>query len=67
MENLNIDYLACPEKLPIDVQSIIDSFDDNAELYSESQRIVLELKVIGWYADYDLGGELYVLRPIKNN
>ena len=46
------------ELLPTEVKSIVDSWDDNKDLYGECARIKAELETIGWTCDYGLDGEI---------
>ena len=46
------------EFLPQHIKDIVDSWDDNKELYSECIRIQKELNHIGWDCDYGLSGEI---------
>ena len=47
------------DNLPEPVKDIVDSWDDNKELYGECRRIQKELEEIGWTCDYGLSGEVY--------
>ena len=47
------------ELLPTNVKSIVDSWDDNKDLYKECARIKTELETIGWTCDYGLDGMVY--------
>lgn len=51
-------------ELPLEVQSVINTWDDNEELYAECRRIQLELNDIGWDCDYGLDGEISVVMPL---
>lgn len=53
------------DKLPDIVKKIIDTWDENKELYSECMRIDDELKQIGWTCDFDLSGEIFDVMPIE--
>lgn len=44
------------DKLPLEVQTILDTFDEDKDAYKECQRIVDELKPLGFEADYGLDG-----------
>lgn len=44
--------------LPKPIQNIIDSFDENAPLYSEPRRIQRELNHLGYTCEWDLSGEI---------
>ena len=45
-------------KLPQEVQNILDTFDFNEDSYKECGRIIVLLNNIGYDADYDLNGEI---------
>ena len=47
------------DMLPIKVKDIINTYDDNKDLYLECKRIKSELNLIGWDCEYDLGGQIY--------
>ena len=53
------------ENFPDEVKCIVDSWDDNKNLYEECARIKVELEHIGWTCDYDLSGEVYDVRENK--
>jgi len=44
---------------------VVDSWDDNKNLYEECARIKYQLEEIGWTCDYDLSGEVYDVREKK--
>jgi hypothetical protein len=44
--------------LPQGIKDIVDSWDDNKELYTECNRIQKELENLGWTCDYGLDGEM---------
>ncbi len=44
------------EDLPEQVKAIVDSWDDNKNLYKECGRIKNELELIGWTCDGGLDG-----------
>jgi len=46
------------ENLPKHIKAIVDTWDENAELYSECKRIDQELKVHGYTIDYGLSGDI---------
>ncbi len=52
------------ETLPEGVKDIIDTWDDNKNLYDECSRIQSELNQVGWTCDYDLSGEVFDVEPI---
>jgi hypothetical protein len=51
------------EQMPQEVKDIVDSWDDNKNLYGECVRIKLELQELDWTCDYGLSGEVYDVRP----
>lgn len=53
------------EFLPDNVKLIVDSWDDNKDLYKECARIKTELEAIGWTCDYGLDGMVYDVMKIK--
>ena len=48
--------------LPQDIKNVVDSWDDNKDLYAECRRIRSELEQMGWTCDYGLDGEVYDVR-----
>jgi hypothetical protein len=59
----NKDY----ENLPQRIKDIVDSWDDNKNLYQECSRIERELEQEGYTCDYGLCGEVYDVKPLKLN
>ncbi len=59
-----IDLLEHPTLIPIDIQDIVYSFDEEADKYQECARIEAELKPLGYTIDYGLDGELVDLKKI---
>lgn len=55
---------AAYDVLPEKVKDVLATYDDNQDLYKEAERLVGELNLIGWTADYDLSGELFDVEPI---
>lgn len=53
-----------PDQLPENVQSILNSFDEDRDGYAECKRIVTELEAVGYTAEYGLDAELYNLRKL---
>ena len=47
------------ENLPENVKSIVDSWDENEDLYKECARIKSDLNLIGWTCSYGLDGMVY--------
>ena len=59
------DLFETPDLIPIDVQIVLESFDENASNgYHELQRLVNEIEPLGYTFDYFLDAEPYGLRPI---
>lgn len=52
------------EILPQNVKDILDSWDDNSDLYAECVRIQFELTQVGWTCDYDLSGTIYDVKEL---
>lgn len=53
------------DNLPTSIKNIVDSWDDNKELYTECRRIKSELESVGWTCDYGLCGEVDTVRKMK--
>jgi len=51
--------------LPVEVQNIISSMDDNKCLYKECRRMLKELKPLGYTFDFGLCGTPYDLTIIN--
>lgn len=47
------------DNFPQEVKAIVDTYNDNENLYEECSRIKTELEQIGWTCDYDLSGEVF--------
>jgi hypothetical protein len=59
------DLFETPDLMPIDVQIVLESFDEDApNTYHELQRLVNEIEPLGYTFDYFLDAEPYGLRPI---
>lgn len=52
------------DNLPEEIKSILDSFDDDKDIYAECMRIEAELNNVGWSFDYDLGGNCFNIKEI---
>ena len=52
------------EALPEEVKNILDSYDDNEDLYKECVRIETQLAGIGYQCEYDLSGTIYDVKPL---
>ena len=55
------------DNFPQEVKAIVDTYDDNKNLYEECHRIQKELEHLGWTCDYDLSGEVFDVRPGEGN
>jgi len=53
------------EDFPNEIKVIVDSYDDNENLYEECARIKSELEQIGWSCDYGLSGEVHDVKQIQ--
>lgn len=51
-------------KLPEVVQVILNSYDDDKELYEECDRIIEELEQHGYTAEYGLDGQIHSLKKL---
>lgn len=58
------DLFETPELIPDNVQSVLETFDEDADPYHELARIVNEIEPMGFTFDYYLDAEPYGLRPI---
>ena len=54
------------ELLPDPVKNIVDSWDEDMELYAEAKRIRRELEVIGWTCEYGLDGMIHTVRQLNS-
>lgn len=55
------------DSLPQHIKDIVDSWDDNKDLYAECARIKAELEKLGWSCEYGLSGEIYDVRQKAEN
>lgn len=60
-EEEQLDY----DQFPVEVKTILGTFDENKDGYAECARMVNELNLIGWTAEYYLDAELYDVKPIS--
>tara|TARA_R110002096_G_scaffold20458_3_gene67591 strand:- start:586 stop:783 length:198 start_codon:yes stop_codon:yes gene_type:complete len=65
MERTDVDLFEHYEQLPIHVQEIISGFSEGGNLYAECERLLRELRPLGYEFEYGLSGEPYDLRKIK--
>lgn len=60
------DLFETPELIPEEVQSVLETFDEeNLNTYYELDRILEEINALGYTFDYYLDAEPYGLRPIN--
>ena len=60
------DLFETPDLIPIDVQIVLESFDEDcANTYHELDRLLSEIEPMGYTFDYYLDAEPYGLRPIE--
>ena len=52
------------DNLPDNIKAIVDSWDDNKDLYAECRRIQAELECNDWTCDYGLDGEIFDVKPL---
>lgn len=52
--------------LPLNVGLMMSTFDDNADPYHECQRLLAEIKPMGYTFDYGLDGMPFNFKPISN-
>lgn len=52
------------DNLPENVKDIINSFDEDLDSYIECERIISELNLIGYTAEYYLDGVLFNITPL---
>lgn len=50
------------DNLPQHIKDIVDSWDDNKDLYVECRRIQRELESNGYTCDYGLDGQVFDVR-----
>jgi hypothetical protein len=60
------DLFETPELIPPAVQSVLDTWDEDADGYKECKRLEDELKPLGYTFDWYLTAEPYNLRKIEN-
>ena len=53
------------DNAPQEVKTILDTYNENKDSYAECERIIKELNVIGWDADYYLDGILFDLTKLN--
>jgi hypothetical protein len=52
------------DQLPVDIQSVLMSHDENECPYEEARRIADELNRLGWRCDFDLEGIVFDVEPM---
>ncbi len=59
------DLFETPELIPTEVQAVLESFNEDASNgYLELDRLLAEIKPLGYIFDYYLDADPYGLRPI---
>lgn len=58
------DLFETPELIPSNVQSVLETFNEDTDSYHELARLVNEIEPMGYTFDYYLDAEPYGLRPI---
>jgi hypothetical protein len=58
------DLFDTPELIPNEIQAILETFDEDASPYLELERLLAEMKPLGYTFDYFLDASPYGLRPI---
>jgi|TARA_R110000822_G_scaffold89258_2_gene206823 hypothetical protein len=53
------------DELPEEVRNIISVIDDGGNPYGECERMLQELRPLGYEFDYDLGGTPFNLKKIR--
>ena len=53
------------EKLPIEVQAILDKYSEMENDYENCGNLVDELELVGWTCEYGLSAEPYDLRELS--
>lgn len=51
-------------QLPAEVQSVLNTWDENTDLYAECRRIQAQLNDMGWDCDWGLDGEISTIMPL---
>ena len=59
------DLFETPHLIPNEVQTILETFDENSNnTYLELNRLLIEIEPLGYTFDYYLDAQPYGLRPI---
>ena len=59
------DLFETPHLIPNEVQTILETFDENSNnTYLELSRLLIEIEPLGYTFDYYLDAQPYGLRPI---
>ncbi len=61
------DLFETPELIPNEVQSVLESFNEDNDSYAELARLLDELEPLGYIFSYYLDAEPYWLRKIVEN
>lgn len=62
--NSDFDLFECQNKLPKEVQSIINDFVESANTYADCQKFVRDLNCVGYTCDYGLDADPFKLRKL---
>jgi hypothetical protein len=60
-----IDLFAHPDKLPQEVQDVLEKYSDWGESYEECKAMLIDMEAVGYTFDYYLTAEPYNLRKIN--
>ncbi len=58
------DLFETPELIPSEVQAVLDTFNEDSNIYWELDKILNQVEKLGYTFDYYLDAEPYGLRPI---
>jgi len=58
------DLFETPEQIPSSVKEVLDTYDEENGSYEELDRLLAELKPLGYIFDYGLDAEPYELQKI---
>lgn len=58
------DLFETPELIPNEVQAVLNTFSEDADSYSEIERILKQIEPLGYTFEYGLSSDPYGLRPI---
>lgn len=58
------DLFETPELIPTEIQTVLDTFNEDSDTYAELKRVQLEVEKLGYTFDYTLDAVPYDLRKI---